>query len=486
MQDGVIIVNAARGGVIDTQALVDAPDSGKVYAAGLDVTAPEPLDPGHTLLNRDNVVVTPHIASATDKGRVRMYSARIENARQVLAGERPVDCVNPHVYEVLEAVPRECTQEDPGRRRRLRLDVARPRSILQSRPVPEREFDAELVMISDNMASRVDQAVADFGFGHGSVDWNDLIANDDIDVVVIRAEHAARADCDRCRRSGQACVLREAGGRHTRTDRSHRSRHAGGRCDHGCRLQLPMGAVGAVRQAVIDAGELGEITNYRGRFFSMYGADPMGLLSWRFMLDEAGHGVSSDILSHSVDLAHMLIGGIEKVVGMGHIQIPERHCPRAAPTTTSASPATRPARSRTRTTSARARVRERCPWRLRVESLDHGSAEPVRARGVRHEGVADVEPRDDERTEAVRASEPELGYKTVYSGDRFPYHGHFVPGDANLIGYEDLKVIEEFEYLSSVANGRHTPASRRRSTMSACRTQCCARGSPRSGKPSSG
>ena len=88
--------------MIDTQALVDALDSGKVYAAGLDVTAPEPLDPEHTLLNRDNVVVTPHIASATDKGRVRMYSGAIENARQVLAGERPVDCVNPHVYEVLE------------------------------------------------------------------------------------------------------------------------------------------------------------------------------------------------------------------------------------------------------------------------------------------------------------------------------------------------------------------------------------------------
>ena len=102
MQDGVVIVNAARGGVLDTQALVDALDSGKVYAAGLDVTAPEPLDPGHTLLNRDNVVVTPHIASATDKGRVRMYSGAIENARQVLAGERPIDCVNPHVYEVLE------------------------------------------------------------------------------------------------------------------------------------------------------------------------------------------------------------------------------------------------------------------------------------------------------------------------------------------------------------------------------------------------
>ncbi len=99
MRDGVVIVNAARGGVIDTDALIAALDSGKIYAAGLDVTAPEPLDPGHTLLHRDNVVVTPHIASATDKGRKRMYRGAIDNARQVLAGERPVNVVNPEVYE---------------------------------------------------------------------------------------------------------------------------------------------------------------------------------------------------------------------------------------------------------------------------------------------------------------------------------------------------------------------------------------------------
>jgi phosphoglycerate dehydrogenase-like enzyme len=102
MQDGVVIINAARGGSIDTQALIDALDAGKIYAAGLDVTDPEPLDPDHTLLHRDNVVVTPHIASATDKGRIRMYSGAIANARSVLDGHRPIDVVNPHVYDVLE------------------------------------------------------------------------------------------------------------------------------------------------------------------------------------------------------------------------------------------------------------------------------------------------------------------------------------------------------------------------------------------------
>jgi predicted dehydrogenase len=51
------------------------------------------------------------------------------------------------------------------------------------------------------------------------------------------------------------------------------------------------------------------------------------------------------------------------------------------------------------------------------------------------------------------------GYTTVRAGDRYPYHGHFVPGDANSIGFEDLVTIEDYEYLESVAHGRrHTPS----------------------------
>ena len=63
---------------------------------------------------------------------------------------------------------------------------------------------------------------------------------------------------------------------------------AGGRCDHGVGYNYRWAPLVQYAKQLIDAGELGEITNYRGRFFSMYGADPMGLLSWRFMLDEAG------------------------------------------------------------------------------------------------------------------------------------------------------------------------------------------------------
>ena len=74
-------------------------------------------------------------------------------------------------------------------------------------------------------------------------------------------------------------------------------------------------------------GRVGTVNHYRGRFFSMYGSDPMGLLSWRFLVDEGGHGVSTDLMSHSVDLAHMLVGPIARVVGTTETFIRERPLP---------------------------------------------------------------------------------------------------------------------------------------------------------------
>jgi predicted dehydrogenase len=54
--------------------------------------------------------------------------------------------------------------------------------------------------------------------------------------------------------------------------------------------------------------------------------------------------------------------------------------------------------------------------------------------------------------------EPHTGYRTVFGGDRFPYHGNFVPGSANGIGFEDLVVIEDYEFCRSVTAGReHEP-----------------------------
>ena len=86
MKPTAILVNAARGGVVDHDALVDALQDGTIWAAGLDVTEPEPLPRDHPLLALENVVIAPHLGSATRKTRIGMVQRTIDNLIAGLTG----------------------------------------------------------------------------------------------------------------------------------------------------------------------------------------------------------------------------------------------------------------------------------------------------------------------------------------------------------------------------------------------------------------
>ena len=86
MKDGVIILNTARGGLINEADLREALLSGKVYAAASDVTCKEPINADSPLLGLDNMIITPHIAWAATEARQRLLSVAIDNVRQYLAG----------------------------------------------------------------------------------------------------------------------------------------------------------------------------------------------------------------------------------------------------------------------------------------------------------------------------------------------------------------------------------------------------------------
>jgi len=99
MKPWAILVNTARGGIVDHEALLAALRTGRVGAAGLDVTEPEPLPPNHPLMQCERIIITPHVGSATVETRRRMGQRAVENLLAGLRGERLPYCVNPEVYE---------------------------------------------------------------------------------------------------------------------------------------------------------------------------------------------------------------------------------------------------------------------------------------------------------------------------------------------------------------------------------------------------
>ena len=93
MKDGVIILNNSRGPLVVEQDLADALNSGKVYAAGLDVVSTEPIDPSNPLLTAKNCIITPHISWAPKESRQRIMDCAVENVKAYIAGA-PINVVN--------------------------------------------------------------------------------------------------------------------------------------------------------------------------------------------------------------------------------------------------------------------------------------------------------------------------------------------------------------------------------------------------------
>ncbi len=329
---------------------------------------------------------------------------------------------------------------------------------------PERSFDTALIVCGDNVAERREQAVSGVGFREAVEDWRAVVDHPDVDVVYVTAPNMMHEEI--------AIAAAEAG------KAVFCEKPVGGTPDQTVRIEAAARRAGVITgvgynyrwaplvqhaKALIDSGRLGEITNYRGRFFSMYGADPMGLLSWRFLVDEAGYGVSSDILSHAVDLAHMLIGPITEVSGTRETFIRDRPLPKAGGTHYDRGQPGDPTGAVTNEDYAAAMVRFANGTRGTFESsraiIGPESQMAFDVYGTKGALSWNLETMNEMQVFLVddEGGAPR-GYTTVYAGDRYPYHGHFVSGDANAIGYEDLKVIENYEFLSAVASGeQHRP-----------------------------
>jgi glyoxylate reductase len=99
MKRSAILINTARGSIVDPEALFQALKQGEIAGAALDVTQPEPISVDDPLLSLDNLIITPHIGSASDRTRTLMAQMAIDNLVAGLLGEKLPNCVNPQVYE---------------------------------------------------------------------------------------------------------------------------------------------------------------------------------------------------------------------------------------------------------------------------------------------------------------------------------------------------------------------------------------------------
>ena len=198
----------------------------------------------------------------------------------------------------------------------------------------------------------------------------------------------------------------------------------------------------------------------------MYGADPLGLLSWRFLVDQAGHGVTTDLLSHAVDLgAHAARADHARGRDDGdvHPRAPAArrrrrgHYGRGAPGDPTGAVTNEDyagmlcefaAGARGTFEASRSIVGPESQMAFEVYGTKG-------ALGWNLEKLNELQLYRRRRTSCTRAT------RTVLGGDRFPYHGHFVPGSANGIGFEDLVVIEDYEFCRAVAEGRAVHAGLR-------------------------
>jgi glyoxylate reductase len=104
MKPNAILVNTARGGVVDHQALAWALENHKIFGAAMDVTEPEPIPQDSPLLRMPNVIITPHIASASKATRLRMAHIAVDNLLAGLEGKPLSFCANLAVYQTKKSI----------------------------------------------------------------------------------------------------------------------------------------------------------------------------------------------------------------------------------------------------------------------------------------------------------------------------------------------------------------------------------------------
>ena len=324
---------------------------------------------------------------------------------------------------------------------------------------PEADLMARLVIAADNVPARAELAQRNFGFESSTTNWREVIDHPDVTVVDIAAPNKLHREIAvAAAAAGKAIFCEKPVGEAPEVTAviEQAARQAG--VITGVGFNYRWAPLVQYPKKLIDDGRLGDLTHYRGRFFSMYGRDRLGVLSWRYLLDEAGYGVLTDIMSHTVDMAHYLVGPIRKVVATKEIFVKDRPLPKPGTGThyDRGSPGD-PTGPVTNEDYVGALVEFDNGVRGTLEAdrsiFGPQSQMAFELNGSRGAAAWNLETMNELQLYLPEET-PTDGFLRVLAGDAFPHHGSIVPGGGNPIGYEDLKVFEALEFLKSVVADR--------------------------------
>lgn len=330
---------------------------------------------------------------------------------------------------------------------------------------PESELRPRLVIAADAVEDRARDAAERLGYESWTTDWREVVGHPEVEAVSIAAPNYLHKEVAvAAAEAGKHIWLEKPCGRYPAEtyDIGRAVEEAGVMSMIG--LMYRHAPVVEYAKELISAGELGEITHYRGYFLADYAADPRGALTWRYKRDGAGLGVLGDIMPHTVDMAQSLLGPIAAVSAQRETFIPTR------PEVTD--------------DMGTAHFTVEGGTRGAVENEDY-AAGLVRfengARGTLESSRTCVGPHTRNSFEVngtrgalswdfQRLNELELyrfdpsgdrGYKTVFAAPGMGDFGRFQPGVGIAMGYDDLKVAEAERFLSSIADGQQRSASMR-------------------------
>lgn len=319
------------------------------------------------------------------------------------------------------------------------------------------DYRVRMVTCSDVVDARVREAQDRFGFSQGTTDWRDVVAHPDVDAVSITAPNGLHLEMvEAAARAGKHILCEKPVGRFPDdTVRAFEvARLAGVLTFVGYNYRwAPM-----VQYArfLIENGDLGTITHYHGRFLNGYAGDPQGFLSWRFLADQ-GLGTLSDLASHVIDMAHMLAGPIARVVANKETFITMRPIQQPG-TGTHYDKATgnEPLGAVTNEDYISSIVRFESGAQGFLEScrVVNGSKcdmsfEIFGTKGALKWTMERLNELQFQRRNNETPAED--GFTHLLSGPMHPSHHDFNPAWGCGLGYDDLKVIEIHNFLTSIA-----------------------------------